>query len=605
MHSNNSSAKNSEKTNETGQPPGTHISGIGVSAGVVIGKAQLAGRRSGRIEERELKSDQDVKREIDRFKQALTKSESQLEELRHRVADILGEKDARIFDAHLMLVADQALIDEVIDQIKHQRRNAEFIFNKVIQRYANALKEVDDDYIRDRFADIRDVANRVVDNLRGEPETSVDLAHMQEPRIIIADDLSPSDTASMDRDNVLGFVTALGSRTSHTAIMARSMNIPAVVGVTEALDQIQTGDLLILDGFRGTVIVRPDEHALAVYRDRIKSQEEWLQILESEVALPAETIDGFRVQLAANIELPAEVEIIRQSYGVGIGLFRTEYLFINQTMLPSEEDQFQAYRKVVEDIYPQSVIIRTLDIGGDKFISNLRMPSDLNPFLGMRAIRFCLSRPDIFMSQLRAILRASAHGKVRVMFPMISTVEELQQALEYLQQAEAELDAEGIAYNKHLDVGIMVEVPAAALLAEQLAPYVDFFSLGTNDLIQYSLAADRANPDIAYLYQPSHPSIIRLIQQVVHVAYNHGKWVSICGEMAGEPLLAPLILGLGIHELSMSSVSIGLIKRLIRRISIHDAEQLVAQAVECGTAVEVRKLCEEFVQDVAPDLLPG
>lgn len=605
MRSNNSSAKNSEKTKETTQPPGTHISGIGVSAGVVIGKAQLAGRRSGRIEERELKSEEDVKREIDRFKQALTKSESQLEELRHRVADILGEKDARIFDAHLMLVADQALIDEVIDQIKHQRRNAEFIFNKVIQRYANALKEVDDDYIRDRFADIRDVANRVVDNLRGEPETSVDLAHMQEPRIIVADDLSPSDTASMDRDNVLGFITALGSRTSHTAIMARSMNIPAVVGVTEALDQIQTGDQIILDGFRGTVIIRPDEKALALYRDRIKSQEEWLQILESEVALPAETVDGFRVQLAANIELPAEVEIIRQSYGVGIGLFRTEYLFINQTMLPSEDDQFQAYRKVVEDIYPQSVIIRTLDIGGDKFISNLRMPSDLNPFLGMRAIRFCLSRPDIFMSQLRAILRASAHGKVRVMFPMISTVEELQQALEYLQQAKAELDAEGVPYNKHLDVGIMVEVPAAALLAEQLAPYVDFFSLGTNDLIQYSLAADRANPDIAYLYQPSHPSIIRLIQQVVHVAYNHGKWVSICGEMAGEPLLAPLILGLGIHELSMSSVSIGLIKRLIRRISIHDAEQLVAQAVECGTAVEVRKLCEEFVQDVAPDLLPG
>ncbi|MFO7821683.1 MAG: phosphoenolpyruvate--protein phosphotransferase [Lentisphaeria bacterium] len=605
MHLNNSSATNSEKNNDTALYPGVHVSGIGVSAGIIIGTAQLAGRRSGRIEERELKSDEDVNREVERFRDALAKSESQLEELRHRVADILGEKDARIFDAHLMLVADQALIDEVIEQIKEQRRNAEFIFNTVIQRYADALSEVDDEYIRDRFTDIKDVANRVVDNLRGTSEASVDLANLAEPRIIVADDLSPSDTASMDRENVLGFVTALGSRTSHTAIMARSMNIPAIVGVTEALDQIQTGDKIILDGFRGTVIVRPDQKTLQSYRDRIKSQEEWLRILESETALPAETIDGFRVQLAANIELPSEVEVIRQSYGVGIGLFRTEYLFINQAELPSEEEQFKAYRKVVEDIYPESVIIRTLDIGGDKFISNLRMPSDLNPFLGMRAIRFCLSRPDIFMSQLRAILRASAHGKVRIMFPMISTVEELQQALEFLQQAEAELDAEGIPFNKHLDVGIMVEVPAAALLAEQLAPYVDFFSLGTNDLIQYSLAADRANPDIAYLYQPSHPSIIRLIREVVHVAYDQGKWVSICGEMAGEPLLAPLILGLGIHELSMSSVSLGLIKRLVRRVKIYDAEQLVSDAMKCGTATEVRKLCEEFVQDVAPDLLAG
>ena len=605
MRSKNSSDKNSEKTESTALDQGVRASGIGVSAGIVIGKAQLAGRRSGSIEERELTSDRDVNREIKRFKQALVTSEGQLEELRHRVAEILGEKDARIFDAHLMLVADKALIDEVIDQIKEQRRNAEFIFNKVIQRYANALKEVDDDYIRDRFADIRDVANRVIDNLRGERETAVDLAHLDEPRIIVANDLSPSDTASMDRDNVLGFITALGSRTSHTAIMARSMNIPAVVGFTDALDQIRNGDELILDGFRGTVIVRPDKETVKKYRQRIKSQEEWLRVLESEAALPAETADGFRVQLAANIELPAEVEIIRQSYGVGIGLFRTEYLFINQEEMPSEEEQLKAYRKVAEDIYPQSVIIRTLDIGGDKFISNLRMPSDLNPFLGMRAIRFCLSRPDIFMAQLRAILRASAHGKVRIMFPMISTVEELQQALEYLQQAEAELDAEGIEYNKHLDVGIMVEVPAAALLAEQLAPYVDFFSLGTNDLIQYSLAADRANPDIAYLYQPSHPSIIRLIRHVVHVAYEQGKWVSICGEMAGEPLLAPLVLGLGIHELSMSSVSIGVIKRLIRRIRICDAEQLVEKALSCATAAEVRKLSEEFVKDVAPDLMPG
>ncbi|MCF7855525.1 MAG: phosphoenolpyruvate--protein phosphotransferase [Candidatus Pacebacteria bacterium] len=578
------------------------MSGIGVSAGIVIGEALHVGHDGSNVEEIVL-APEEVDDEVARFQEALKASEEQLEEVRARAAEVLGEKDARIFDAHLMLVADQVLIEEVIETIRNERRNAEFVFNQVIERYGQALKQVDDTYIRDRLADIRDVADRVIRNLKGEK--AVDLTRLDAPKIVIARDLSPSDTASMDRENVIGFVTALGSRTSHTAIMARSMNIPAVVGIMDALDQIRNGDELILDGLKGVVIIRPDDETRQSYKERIKSQIEWLKKIETEATLPTETTDGFRVQLAANIELPEEVESIRSSYGVGIGLFRTEYLFINQTELPNEEQQLAAYRKVVEDIYPESTIIRTLDIGGDKFISNLRVPSDLNPFLGMRAIRFCLSRPDIFMIQLRAILRASTHGKVRILFPMISTIEEVQQALDYLQQARAELDAEGIHYNRHMDVGIMIEVPAAALLADQLAPYVDFFSLGTNDLIQYALAADRANPDIAYLYQPSHPSIIRLIKDVVHAAYAHGKWVSICGEMAGEPLLVPLVLGLGIHELSMGAVSIGLIKRLIRRMAMHEAEHLVEKALDCGTAAEVRKLCEDFVQRVAPDLFPG
>ena len=602
MQSKSSSQANSEKTDqEFAADQKIEVSGIGVSAGIVIGTALYAGRSAPTVEKRNLKPDE-VEGEIERFQEALKKSEEQLGELRHRVAEILGEKDARIFDAHLMLVGDDALIDEVTEQIREQKCNADYVFDTVIQRYAKALQQVDDAYIRDRFADIRDVADRVIGNLQGKEP--VDLAHLNEPRVILARDLSPSDTATMDRRKVEGFATVIGSRTSHTAIMARALNIPAVVGIPDILDQARNGDKVIVDGLHGVVVVRPDDETVAAYQDLIHSQQQWLKKIDTEKALPAETIDGFRVQLAANIEFPDEIETVRDTYGVGIGLFRTEYLFINQTALPSEEEQFQAYRQVVERIYPQSVIIRTLDIGGDKFISNLRMPSDINPFLGMRAIRFCLSRPDVFMTQVRAILRASAFGKVRIMFPMVATVEELQQALEYVKQAQEELDAEDIHYNPHMDIGIMVEVPAAALMTDQLAPYVDFFSLGTNDLIQYSLAADRANPDIAYLYQPSHPSIIRLIRNVVHHGYEQGKWVSICGEMAGEPLLAPLVLGLGIHELSMSSVAIGPIKRLIRRVRMHDAEDLVERAMQCATAEEVREHCETMVRDVAPDLLP-
>ncbi len=577
------------------------LSGIGVSAGIVIGRVLFVGRDLGSVKEVELDEDQ-VDTEIERFRTALKASEEQLAELRKRVGNVLGEGDARIFDAHLLVVSDESLVNEVTERIREEKRNAEFIFDEVINRYIAALNKVDDDYIRDRITDVRDVSNRVISNLRGEPTTN--LAHLTEPRIVAANDLSPSETATMDKEHVMAFLTRIGSRTSHTAIMARALNVPAVVGITELFNNVQNGDRVILDGLRGEVIVHPDEHTVEEYKKRIQSQQRWFQILESETALPAETVDGFRVQLAANIELPDEVEQIRDSYGVGIGLFRSEYVFINEVSMPTEDEQFESYRLVAERIFPQSVIIRTLDIGGDKFLSSMRLPQELNPFLGMRAIRICLSQPEMFRVQLRAILRASAYGKVRIMFPMISTVEEVTAALEQLELAKKELKDRGIPFNPHPDVGIMIEVPAAALLADQLAPYVDFFSLGTNDLIQYSLAVDRANPEIAYLYQPSHPSIVRLIQQVVHTAYKHGKWVSICGEMAGEPSLVPLILGLGIHELSMSSVSLGLIKRLIRRMRMYDAENLVRKALMSSTAAEVRKLCDDFVRRVAPDLLP-
>lgn len=603
MHSQSSSRTDSVRTEPASLPvPSAHLAGSSVSAGIAIGRALLVGRRLPPFAEVEL-APAEVDAEVSRFRQALIVSGEQLEQLRQRVAGAIGEEDAAIFDAHLMLVADQGLSREVIEQISSQRRNAEFAFQTVIERYSSALAAVDDNYIRDRLVDIQDVAARVIRNLQGH--AAVDLSHLSEPCIVVARDLSPSETAGMDRQHVIGFVTCLGSRTSHTAIMARSMGIPAVAGVPDATTRIATGDLLILDGLRGQVVVSPTEEELRECDERIRAQLEWEKRIEAESKLPAETTDGFRVSLAANIELPEEVETVKQTYGVGIGLFRTEFLFVRQARLPDEEEQFECYRRVTEAISPQSVIFRTLDIGGDKFVSHLDTPTELNPFLGMRAIRFCLSRSDVFKSQLRAILRASAYGKVRIMFPMISTLDELLQALVVLDEARGELDERGIAYNHHLDVGTMIEVPSAAMLADQLAPHVDFFSLGTNDLIQYLLAADRSNPDIAHLYQPTHPSVIRLIRDVVRAAYAHGKWIGICGEMAADPIFLPLVLGLGIHELSLAPVAIGLVRSLVRRVCMYEAEGLVQQAAECGTATEVRGLCEEFMRRVAPDLVPG
>ncbi len=581
---------------------GKRLKGVGVSAGVVIGKALTVGPTRPVVHEVELREDQ-IDAEVARFEQALEVSRSQIAMLRSRVAEAAGKESAAIFDSHLMLVDDPAVVRTVIDQIRSRRRNAEYVFQAVLKHYSAMLSTVDDPYIRERLADIQDVADRVIGNLQGHG--AVDLSHLREPCIVVAEDLSPSDTASMDRTHVLAFVTAIGSRTSHTAIMARAMGIPAVVGLRDSLQEIGDGDALIVDGLRGEVLVNPSPEETALYEARIREEREWLARVEAEAALPAETLDGFHVRLAANVALPEEVESLRRRYGVGIGLFRTEFLFVRNDGLCDEEEHFRTYRKVAEDIHPNSVILRTLDIGGDKFLSHLKMPVELNPFLGMRAIRFCLRRKDVFRVQLRAMLRASAFGKVRIMFPMVSTLEELQETLAVLDEVKAGLAAEGIPHNPHLDVGTMIEVPSAAMIAHQLAPHVDFFSLGTNDLVQYSLAVDRSNPDIAYLYQPTHPSIIRMMQHVVEAAYAHGKWVGICGEMASEPLLVPLVLGLGIHELSMSPVAIPAVKQLVRRVRMHEAEALVEDALRCGTAEEVLGLCREFQRRVSPDDHPG
>lgn len=600
MLSSNSSKPTSGKIKRE-QDTSVILEGISVSAGIVFGKALVDIQEQLNICKHTL-AEEEVEKEVQRFRDALESSYAQLEDLKDRVAGILGAKDASIFDAHMMLVNDQVIHDEVVQGIREKRTNAEYIYQKVVDRYTTALKGVNDNYIRDRLTDIRDVSVRVIRNLQGEEICSI--TNLKAPHILIGHDLTPSDTAGMDRKNVIGFATAIGSRTSHTAIVARSLGIPAVVGVNNLTEKIANNDTVIVDGYRGRVIVRPDEKTLKEYKKHLAEQERWFKNIEEEAALPAETKDGFRFQLAANIELPQEVQSVKQNHGVGIGLFRTEYLFMNQEELPDENEQFEAYKQVASQILPNSVILRTVDVGGDKFLTQYDMHREMNPFLGVRAIRFSLSKPRLFICQLKAILRASAYGKVRVMFPMISTIEELQQALDYLEQAKQELKREKRSFNPHLDVGIMIEVPSAALIADHLAEMVDFFSIGTNDLIQYTLAADRGNSDVAYLYQPCHPSIIRMIRNVVKAAYNHGKWVSICGEMAAEPIMLPLVLGLGIHELSMSPVALGVIKRLIRRMRLHETEELVAMALKCGSSHEVRKLCEEYVRKIAPELIP-
>ncbi|MEA2012556.1 MAG: phosphoenolpyruvate--protein phosphotransferase [Verrucomicrobiota bacterium] len=576
------------------------LDGIKVSDGVVIGEVYVMGSSVSRVPEREIEDSQ-IEDEIKRFKKALKKTKAQIKKLQDQVYSSLGKNHADIFEAHLMLVDDNIVLEEVLQILRSENQNIDFIFDQVVKRYIEAIRMVDDAYFKDRIADIRDVANRILVNMSGEKVE--DLKALKGKKIIIAHDISPFVAASMDKKNIIGFGTDVGSKTSHTAIIARSMKIPAVVGLHSAVKHVKTGDMVILDGVSGKLILSPTKEDLDEYELKEIRQDRKLEKLKAQAHFPTETLDGFRVQLAGNIEHPDDTENLKEFPNTGIGLYRTEYLFLGGDDFPSEEEQFEAYKSVAESIAPNAVIIRTIDIGGDKLPSK---KSDLfdseNPFLGVRAIRLCLIQKELFKKQLRAILRASHYGKVRLMFPMICAVEELLEAVDILEEAKNELRNEKIPFNNELDIGIMIEVPSAALIADQLAQYVDFFSIGTNDLIQYLMAVDRVNENIAYLYQPTHPSLIRLIRHVVNVAQSEGIWVGICGEVAGDPILTPLVLGLGIHELSMSSVAIPEVKNVIRALNMHDAEQLVEDAMKCRSGPEVRMLCEAFVNQLQVDI---
>jgi phosphotransferase system enzyme I (PtsI) len=574
--------------------------GIPVSAGVCRGKILVIGKCNPSILKHELANGA-VAEEVNRLERALVQTRQDLLEVQRKVSEAMGAEQGSIFDAHLLVLEDRTLIDEVLKLIAEEKVNAEYAFHTIAERYAKTLSGIEDDYLRERATDMRDVSARVLSNLMGHQD-QVDLRHLKEPCIIISHDLTPSNTAQLDRKNVLGFATDIGSKTSHTAIMARSLRIPAIVGLKNASEELQDGQFALLDGFNGVIVVNPTDQTLFEYGQLIRKHVTLQEKLRDVLQKPAVTLDGHRVFLTANIEQAEDAEAVRASGAEGVGLFRTEYLFINRESLPTEEEQYTAYRQAAAALKPQTVVIRTLDLGGDKFLSHLQVPSEMNPFLGWRAIRFCLQQREIFRAQLRAILRASAEGNVKMMYPMISGLEELNQANALVEEYKAELRKENVPFDEHLPIGAMIETPSAALVADSLAKRLKFLSLGTNDLIQYALAVDRMNEKIAHLYEPTHPAIVRLIKTTVDAARAHKISTSVCGEMAGDPVLAPLLLGLGVDELSAATSVVPQVKFLVRRLKITEARELSDFALQCESSVEILNRCQDLARHVAPSL---
>ncbi len=578
------------------------IRGIPVSPGVCRGKILVLGRsQEDRILKHEV-AEHKLTAEVKRLEQAMIDTRRQIVEVQRQVNRALGAEDATIFDAHLLVLEDPTLIEEVSRIILEEYVTAEYAFQQVAERYAKTLSAINDEYLRERAADMRDVTARILNNLLGRSD-DFDPKKLQEPCIIISYDLTPSRTAQLDKKMVIGFATDIGSRTSHTAIMARSMRIPAVVGLGTASRELHTGEYALLDGFNGLIIMNPTDQTLFEYGQLVRKQVTLEEKLRDVYDKPAVTLDGKRIILSANVEQPGDTQDVLASGAEGVGLYRTEYLFINRETLPTEEEQFQAYYQIAAALKPSPVIIRTLDLGGDKFLSHLQVPPEMNPFLGWRAIRFCLQERDIFRAQLRAILRASVFKNVKLMYPMISCLDELTQANEMVEEYKMELKAEGVAFDPDIEAGAMIEIPSAALAAEALARRVKFFSLGTNDLIQYTLAVDRLNEKIAHLYQPTHPAILRLIKMTVEAAHQHGIWVGVCGEMAGDPVLTPLLIGLGLDELSVAPPSIPRIKFLIRRLKMKEAMDLASFALGCENSLEILARLKSYVQQVAPGLV--
>lgn len=538
--------------------------------------------------------------EIERFDAALLETRKQIQRIRQEIANKLGEAEAQIFDAHQLVLEDKALIDEVINEQQSTHYNIEFCFFQVAQRYIDFFDTIDDEYLKERVADIRDVARRLLQVLMGQEEHA--LQRLSEGRIIISEDLTPSDTALMDRERMLGFITESGGTTSHTVIMARSLQIPAVVGLHGATEEISTGDDLLIDGYDGLVYLNPTEQTLYRY-GRIQRRRQTLQDrYNTSIGKPSETKDGKAITLRANIDGQHDLEGMERVEASGVGLFRTEGLFLRVNDFPDEEKQYAEYRRVVEAAAPHAVVIRTLDLGGDKNLRGMFENDEGNPFMGFRAIRFCLQHPEIFKDQLRAILRASAHGKVRVMYPMISGITELEHANDYLEEAKAELRERGLPFDEAIEAGSMIEIPSAVFIADSLARQCKFFSIGTNDLIQYMLAADRMNDRIAHLYTASHPSVLRSIQMTIDAGKRNHIPVSICGEMASDPRYAILLLGMGAHELSVTIPSLSEINFLIRLLDSGEAAKLAEEVLALDDPTQVTERLSAFHEKLVADL---
>ena len=574
--------------------------GIPVSAGVCRGKILVVDHSRPLVGSRQL-TNAELDEEVNRLEKALVQTRHQILEVQRRVSAAMGAEEGGIFDAHLLVLEDRTLLDEVVRVIREKKVNAEYAFHSVAERYAASLASIEDDYLRERATDMRDVTTRVLNNLLGlEQET--DLRNLREPCIVISHDLTPSNTAQLDKRMVLGFATDVGSKTSHTAIMARSLRIPAVVGLADASCKLETGQYALLDGFNGLIIVNPTDQTLFEYGQLLRKQVSLQEKLRDILLKPAVTLDGHRVTLSANIESSKDADAVKTNGAEGVGLFRTEYLFLNRELPPSEDQQYEAYCEAARALKPMPVVIRTLDLGGDKLLAHMPLPRELNPFLGWRAIRLCLEERDLFREQLRAILRASAEGNVKMMYPMISGLDELNKANALVEEYKAELRQEKIPFDETLEVGAMIETPSAVIIAESLAKRLKFFSIGTNDLIQYSLAVDRMNDKIAHLYEPTHPAIVRLLKATVDAAHRHNVWVSVCGEMASDPALAPLLLGLGVDELSASPPLVPPLKFLIRRLKLSEAKELAAFALESESAGEILARCQEVARQAAPSL---
>ncbi len=585
----------------SGQAKGEKVfRGIAVSAGVCRGKVVVLHRARHAIVRREMTPDE-VPQEIKRFEHALVRTRQQITEVQRRVADTMSSSEADIFDAHLLMLEDRVLIEEVIKIIREQKANADYAFHTASDRYIGVLEAVEDEYLRERAADLRDLTSRVLDNLLNVKQ-QFDLRHMTEPCILVGHDLSPSTTAQLDKNFVLGFATDIGGKTSHTAILAKSLDIPAVVGAQNISEELETGDYALLDGYNGTVIVNPTDQTLFEYGQLAKIKASLGEKLREIQSQPAVTLDGQVIHLSANIEHQNDVPAVVMHGAEGVGLFRTEFLYINRESLPNEEDQYKVYREVAAALKPQPVIIRTVDLGGDKFSSQLQLAKEVNPFLGWRAIRFCLAQPEVFRAQLRAILRASAEGNVKMMYPMISGLDELNQANAHVEKCKAELRAETIPFDENLEIGAMIEIPSAVLVANSLAKKVKFFSIGSNDLIQYTLAADRTNEKVAHLYEPTHPAILRLIKMTVDAAHANGIWTGVCGEIAGDPVLAPLLVGLGVDELSAAPSAIDSVKYIIRRVKNEEVRKLADFALQCESPTEIFARCQELARQTAPSL---
>ncbi|MGO3050216.1 phosphoenolpyruvate--protein phosphotransferase [Staphylococcus casei] len=568
-----------------------YINGIAASDGVAIAKAYLLVEPDLSYNSEKVS---DVDAEIKKFRNAIETSKVELTKIRNNAEENLGADKAAIFDAHLLVLDDPELIQPIEDKINNEQVNAPTALSDVTGQFITIFESMDNEYMKERAADIRDVSKRVLAHILGVelPNPSM----IDESVVIIGNDLTPSDTAQLNKEFVQGFVTNIGGRTSHSAIMSRSLEIAAVVGTKSITQEVKQGDMVIVDGLTGEVIIEPTEDEVIAYqnkRERFFEDKQALQKLRDE---ETKTLDGKHAELAANIGTPNDLKGVIENGAEGIGLYRTEFLYMGRDEMPSEDEQFEAYKKVLETMEDKRVVVRTLDIGGDKELPYLNLPEEMNPFLGYRAIRLCLDQPDIFRPQLRALLRASVYGKLNIMFPMVATIQEFRDAKALLLEEKDNLTQEGVEVSDDIELGIMVEIPSTAALADVFAKEVDFFSIGTNDLIQYTMAADRMSERVSYLYQPYNPSILRLVKQVIEASHNEGKWTGMCGEMAGDEIAIPLLLGLGLDEFSMSATSVLKARRQIKALSQNEMEELAQRAINCATSEEVQDLVNQYAK---------